>query len=274
MVLSTTKNSKPEKKEMLKQKQEGNKFKSGRNLFLTASFMSLIATFSTATLSFPGQGGETINLLSAKVGEDGQPSAWQPLTFSSVKHHTEYHFLEKEGQLTIQAKSKRSASGMIHPLDLDPKKYQNISWCWSINRIISKGDVTKKEGDDYAARIYVTFKFDPQRSSFLEKAKFKAYKLLYGKYPPKAALNYIWANKLRKGKAVKNAYTERALMIAVQSGDERVGEWVCEERNLYDDYRKHFGEEPPNISGIAVMTDTDNTGETVTSAYSRLKLQS
>lgn len=42
-----------------------------------------------------------------------------------------------------------------------------------------------------------------------------------------------------------------------ESGEGRVGEWVCEERNLYSDYQRLFGEPPPALSGVAVMTDTD-----------------
>jgi hypothetical protein len=56
-------------------------------------------------------------------------------------------------------------------------------------------------------------------------------------------------------------------MIVVRSGAARVGAWVEEERNVYEDYRKAFGEDPPMIKGIAVMTDTDDTGESATAYY-------
>jgi hypothetical protein len=56
-------------------------------------------------------------------------------------------------------------------------------------------------------------------------------------------------------------------MIVVRSGAAAVGTWVDEERNVYEDYRKAFGEEPPMIKGIAVMTDTDDTGESATAWY-------
>ena len=56
-------------------------------------------------------------------------------------------------------------------------------------------------------------------------------------------------------------------MVVVRSGGERVGAWVEEERNVYEDYRKAFGGEPPMIKGIAVMTDTDDTGESATAWY-------
>ncbi|WDT82515.1 MAG: DUF3047 domain-containing protein [Candidatus Manganitrophus sp.] len=70
-----------------------------------------------------------------------------------------------------------------------------------------------------------------------------------------------------------NAYTDRARMVAVESGNERVGEWVCQARSLYADYRWLFDEEPPPLSGIAVMTDTDDTGEEATAFYSDLVLK-
>ena len=50
-------------------------------------------------------------------------------------------------------------------------------------------------------------------------------------------------------------------MIVVDSGDARAGTWQLHERDIVADYRAAFGEEPPPIVGIALMTDTDNTGE-------------
>ncbi len=56
-------------------------------------------------------------------------------------------------------------------------------------------------------------------------------------------------------------------MIVVESGDSRLDRWVSVERNIYKDYLQAFGEEPPMISGVAIMTDTDNTGESATAYY-------
>jgi len=56
-------------------------------------------------------------------------------------------------------------------------------------------------------------------------------------------------------------------MLAVESGDKEIGKWISEERNLYEDYKRLFNEEPPHIMGIAIMTDTDNTGESAVAYY-------
>ncbi len=66
---------------------------------------------------------------------------------------------------------------------------------------------------------------------------------------------------------VPNPYTDRVQMIVVESGEAKVGQWVTESRNLYEDYQKAFGDDPPMISGVAVMTDTDNTGESAVAYF-------
>ena len=55
-------------------------------------------------------------------------------------------------------------------------------------------------------------------------------------------------------------YTEKARMVILEKGKERVGQWVEESVNVLEDYRKAFGKDPPAIAGLAVMSDTDNTG--------------
>tara|TARA_B100000315_G_C14164162_1_gene401452 strand:+ start:198 stop:413 length:216 start_codon:yes stop_codon:yes gene_type:complete len=56
-------------------------------------------------------------------------------------------------------------------------------------------------------------------------------------------------------------------MIVVESSNENVDQWMDEERNVYKDYQKAFGDEPPLVNGIAIMTDTGKTGETATAYY-------
>ena len=104
-------------------------------------------------------------------------------------------------------------------------------------------------------------------SVFFEKTKFETAKLLYGEYPPIAAINYIWGSKAKKGVVIANPFTKRAMMIVVESGETRKGVWVHYERNVLEDYKKAFGKNPPRISGVAIMTDSDNTKETATTYY-------
>jgi hypothetical protein len=215
------------------------------------------------------QSGTVIEVgkFSAATVEDTLPSDWKPLTFRKIERHTTYKLVKDNDTVVIKAVAEASASGLTREIKINPKEYPIVQWRWKVTNILKKGDVHRKEGDDYPARIYITFEFDASKLSFFEKAKYKTIKLLYGQYPPLAAINYIWESKAPVGTMVPNPYTDRVMMFVVESGEAKFNQWVVEERNIYEDYKKAFGEEPPMISGVAIMTDTDNTGESATAYY-------
>ncbi|HET9866769.1 MAG TPA: DUF3047 domain-containing protein, partial [Nitrospira sp.] len=145
-----------------------------------------------------------------------------------------------------------------------------VRWRWKIENLLKHSDVRRKSGDDYPARLYVTFEYDPDKVSFPKKLKYKAGQALFGDIPI-AALNYIWDTKAPIGTVVDNAFTDFAKMIVVESGPAKVGLWVEESRNIYEDYKAAFGEEPPKINGVAIMSDTDNTKERTIAYYGNIQ---
>jgi hypothetical protein len=195
------------------------------------------------------------------------PENWKPLTFPKIKRHTVYTLVREGESVVVKAMSEASSSGMTREITIDPRDYPIVQWRWKVDNLLNKSDVSRKDGDDYPARLYITFAYDSSRVGFFEKAKYETARLLYGQYPPLGALNYIWDSKATKGAIVPNPYTERVMMIIVESGAADVNRWMTEERNVYEDYKAAFGEESPLISGVAIMTDTDNTGESATALY-------
>lgn len=165
----------------------------------------------------------------------------------SFKGETEYRIVEDAGQQVLQAKSQGAASGLVFETEYDPQDFPVLSWRWKVANTLVKGDSRTKAGDDYAARVYVVFP--------------------HWFFPKTKTLNYIWANRLPRESVQTNAYLSNAIMISVESGNENVGEWVMVRRNIIDDYRRAFGEDPPKIGAIAIMTDTDNTGESALAWY-------
>lgn len=208
-----------------------------------------------------------VGRFSAEKTGDALPSGWRPLTFKKIEKHTVYQLVKDGDTTVVKAVSLASASGITREVTINPKEYPIVQWRWKVENILKKGDVHRKEGDDYPARIYIAFEYDRSKLNLLERAEYEATKLLYGQYPPLGAINYIWESRAPVDTIVSNPFTSRVKMIVVESGGEKVNEWVDEERNVYEDYLKAFGEEPPLISGIAIMTDTDNTGESATAYY-------
>jgi hypothetical protein len=205
---------------------------------------------------------------------DQLPLNWEPLVFPNIKRQTTYTLIREKASTVIRADSDASASGLIHAIRIDANRYPILQWKWKINHVLDKGDLTRKQGDDYAARIYVAFVFEPTKVTWWERFKHNSADFFAGKELPGSALNYIWANKAPKETIADNPYAPSAKMIAVQSGCERCGQWVTEERNIVEDYSHAFGRQPPQIIGIAIMTDTDNTQEKVTAYYGDIILKS
>ncbi len=196
----------------------------------------------------------------AQSGGDFPPE-WKPLTFEKIPTHTQYELVKDGDLVVVKALSQQSSSGITREITIDPQEFPVVQWRWKVENVFKNGDVTKKSGDDYPARIYITFEYDSSKVGFFEKAQYETAKLLYGQYPPIGAINYIWESKSPIGTMVPNPYTDRVNMFVIESGESRLNEWITEKRNVFEDYKKAFGEDPPNISGVAIMTDTDNTQE-------------
>jgi hypothetical protein len=202
----------------------------------------------------------------------GPPAGWEPLTFARVPRQTRYAVVLEGPRWVLRAESDAAASGLYRPLDLDPKVYRVLSWRWKVEGVLATSDPRRKEGDDYAARVYVAYRYDPATAGIWERSRFGAYRLLYGRYPPGLVLNYVWESRLPVGTVLDNAYTARARIVVARSGAAEAGRWVTETRDLYEDFRRIIGGEPPRIVGIALMTDTDDTGERAVAYYDALTI--
>ena len=204
---------------------------------------------------------------SSGVQENGLPVGWQPYFFDKIPGHTRYEVVMDNSVNVIRAQSSSAASGLIRKIDINPREYPIVEWRWKIQGVVSKGDARQKKGDDYPARLYIIFAYDASLLSWVQRVKYSAARILYGEYPPGAGMTYIWGNRMEKGSMVVSPYTKRSMMVVIRSGNSRANTWVLEERNILSDFQKAFQAEPPMITGVAIMTDTDNTGESATAWY-------
>jgi hypothetical protein len=238
----------------------------------SATTAVLIAALAAGVAHGRGKPGSiSVGAFSAARAGASPPDGWSPLRFARIERETRYSLVADGGATVVRAEADASASGLIRRVEIDTRAYPILEWRWKVANLVEKSDLAAEEGDDYAARLYVAFKYDPARVSVWNRVKYALIKALYGEYPPHAGINYVWATREPVGTTTWNAYTDRVRMIVVRSGPADLGRWVSESRDVLEDYRAAFKEEPPPIAGVAIMTDADNTGERVVAWYGDIR---
>lgn len=168
--------------------------------------------------------------------------AWlEHVTFRNIPRHTEFALVEDDGRTVVRARANASTSALAREIAVDPKRYPLVAWRWKVMNLIAKSDMATKEGDDFPARLYVSF--------------------------GRRALCYVWDSQRPVGTSLPNPYSSRVQMIVADSGPGQLGRWLARERDWVADYRLAFGAEAPVTEGVVVSADTDNTGETAESYF-------
>ncbi len=190
---------------------------------------------------------------------------WRPLTFPKISRHSVYSVVKDGDASYLKTESDASASGIVWKKEFNVSAYPRVRWRWKIDHVYQKGNAEERSGDDYPIRVYILFRYDPETASLGQRIRYGLAKAIYGEYPPLSSLNYIWANRRHAQRIIPNPYASQAKMVILESGSEKAGQWVEESVDILADYREAFGGDPPADASIAVMNDSDNTGERSTS---------
>jgi len=155
----------------------------------------------------------------------------------------------------VEAESQGACSALYYRIGFQLKEYPILSWKWRVNKFpdISRA-ATDLEKDDYAARVYVIFPFLTFSSS-----KF---------------IEYVWAEDLPEGTVMDSPSGKNVKMIVARSGRERLGEWISETHNVYEDYIKAFGSKPGmGVGAVAIMCDADGTRSSAMASFDEIFIE-
>lgn len=179
----------------------------------------------------------------------GMLNGWKERSFDGS---TIYTFItdrtSKQNQQILKASSDNAASGLFRKVQIDLEKTPWIHWSWKTDRLLSNINENKKRGDDFVLRLYVII----DGGIFFWNSR---------------ALNYVWSSSHQTGEAWPNPFTSSSTMFAVESGDARLGEWQHYKRNVHEDFRQLTGKDIRYIDAVAIMTDSDNSGQKATGYY-------
>lgn len=180
----------------------------------------------------------------------GSLGAWEHKSFQGK---TRYRLVGHGDTRALEATCDGTASAIAKRGEVDLSRTPILRWQWRVDHVYKGLDGTTRAGDDYAARIYVIH--DGGMVFWNTRA-----------------INYVWANSQPVGAHWPNAFTDKAVMVAVQSGSPAdPGAWVDESRNVRKDFKRFYGLKLDAIDGVAIMTDCDNSARSGRAYYRNIR---
>ncbi|MBW7957546.1 MAG: DUF3047 domain-containing protein [Deltaproteobacteria bacterium] len=200
---------------------------------LKASFAALLGASLLFGHALAGGGIE----VPIKPSPQGPPEGWQ---VKEWKGKADFKVVKEDFGPAIHLKSERTSSALYKDVEFELKDYPYLSWKWKVTALPQGADVREKSKDDQAAQVYVIF---PKWPAMVNSK----------------VVGYIWDTSAPAGSSVRSTKTGNTRYMVLKSGPDGLGAWHSETRNVYEDYKKLFNEEPPRIGKVSVMIDSDDT---------------
>jgi len=159
----------------------------------------------------------------------------------------------------IHIESRGSHSGLTWKETINVHETNHLSFSWKVSGVIPSADITKKASDDAPIRVLILFTEDDDRKSWFRRQLDKVFLMVYGKLPYDYSLAYVWANRPHEGDYIEGAYSHKLRTVPLDMGSRYVGQWRDHTVNIYDDFKRIYGAEPPKTATLGLLSDTDNT---------------
>jgi hypothetical protein len=185
---------------------------------------------------------------SSDLGNSGHPSGWQLIEKTGK---ADYTVIQDGGIPALRLRSEETSFAFQKAVDIDPQLYPVLSWKWKVTKLPDGGDFRKSSADDQAAQIFVAFS-------------------------NRKTLAYIWDTTAPPG-SVDDAPGfpfVRVKAIVVRSGSADAGRWITETRNVVEDYKAIYGDEPPVLAGIRIQINSQHTATSGESFFADVVFQS
>ncbi len=222
----------------------------------------VLAGCATQPMSPPGEAAP--HSASAALG-------WHDLALPG-KASTLYSFTTEQGRPVVLAESLGSASMLRRTVRVEPASLGRVKFSWRVPSLIETADLTDRDASDSPVRLILAFDGDHARLTLRNRLMFDLAHAVTGEAPPYATLMYVWDNKAPMESVIHSGRTDRIRKIVLESGKSNLGGWRHYERDIAEDYRKTFGEDPGPLIAVGLMTDSDNTRSRAKAWYGEVHL--
>lgn len=184
--------------------------------------------------SFAGDAwGQPMVLVDFSSARETAPQGWE-LSVKTGEAHLQ--LVQDNGKQALQMRSEQASFSLQKKVHIVLQESPVLVWDWKVTELPRGGDFRHSHTDDQAAQLIVAF----------SSSRFLAY--IWDSTAPKDLVASAPAPPFRK-----------IFAIVVQSGSQRLGDWITERRNLLDDYKQAFGEEAETIEGVRIQINSQHT---------------
>jgi hypothetical protein len=224
--------------------------------------------------SLPRETGDVIEVARfsrSSPGAVGPP--WEPYFVLRGNVPTMYRVVQLGESTALEADAAEGGSGLHRKIRIDLKRHPVLEWRWRVPADPqTKFEVSSRSSP--LVRLSLAFHGDPAKLDLEDRVKLRLAKALTVNGLPYASLLYVWMYNVPVGTVLHSPHTDRVRMIVVESGAGRLGEWVSIRRNVLEDYRRAFGEEPSDVLAVGLMTDPGDDGSRRRSFYGDITFRS
>lgn len=220
--------------------------------------------------------GEVIEVARfSRLRPGAAPQPWEPFFVVRGNAPTDYRVAEVDGTTALRAEGREGGSGMWRKMRVDARRTPILEWRWRVP-LPAAGSPPLAVTSKYSpvARLSLAFHGDPEKLDFEDRVKLRMAKALTVNGLPYASLLYVWMINEPVDTIIQSPHTGRVRMIVVESGAQRAGEWVTIRRNVVEDFRRAFDEEPGDVVSVGLMTDHGDDGSPRRAIYGDITFRS
>ena len=168
---------------------------------------------------------------------------------------TNYSISSNEKCNFLRAEATGGASGHGKEIEVNLYKSPYINITWKVEKDLNGIDEKSKKGHDFAARVFVIKKTGLTPLS-------------------NKAINYVFSSNNKEDDYWKSPYTKSSVDFVLSSTIENLNEWVTVKANVREHFKLLHDLEVDNLTGIALMTDTDQTKINTVAYYQNIYFSS
>jgi hypothetical protein len=177
--------------------------------------------------------GQSTVLVDFSTTRETVPKGWELAVNTG---EPQLQIVQDDGKQALRMRSEEASFSLQKKIRLSLQASPLLVWSWKVTELPKQGDFRRSGADDQAAQLIIAF----SSSRFL---------------------SYIWDSTAPQGMiaAAPAPLFKKIFAVVMQSGMQGLGTWITERRNLIDDYKQAYGEEPKVMEGVRIQINSQYT---------------